>query len=189
MNHSEYLRRKLESLPRVYGRTQLKDESMRTMVMRFSATQYDAHRTPNTIAPETCCGTPKLFQKEGDGQQQEWSHERKIANGARCVCSTWKAGAIEQGCCIQESTPELPRDENGAIVSSEKRAAYKGKETCCPYLSTREVEPAPLCCVGTGRIRTMKANDMPSVSIPIPPAEKACCSSIIETNSTYYDTC
>lgn len=191
MNYSEYLRRKMESLPVVIGPARYGDESTRIMVSRYrSSGVVGARRGPGAGAPPSraCCGPTPYWRsgggrpdngpwpREGDGQQQEWSRDGLTAAAARCaICPTGLAGYVIKPCCPQESTVEIPRDAAGKPTDpSKKPAAYKGRSTCCP------APPAilePSCCdkSGPGRIRTLLANDMPVASIPLAPAERPRC--------------
>lgn len=194
MNYSEYLRRKMESLPVVIGPTRYGDESTRIMVARYkSSGSVAARRGPDAPRPPSrdCCGpTPTWrsgggrpdngpFPREGDGQQQEWSRDGITAAAAHCaVCPTGLAGAIEKPCCPQESTVEIPRDASGRPTDPRlKPAAYKGRESCCPARGPPVSELAPSCCDKSepGRIRALLYNDVPSRSIPLVPAEPPIC--------------
>jgi hypothetical protein len=194
MNHSEYLRRKMESLPQTFGPARLGDESMRIMVARYrSSGIVAARRGPSFPAPPSraCCGpTPTWrsgggrpdngpFPREGDGQQQEWSRDGLTAAAAGCaVCKVGRVGYVEKACCPQESTVEIPRDAAGRPTDPRlKPAAYKGRSTCCGVRGAPLYELEPKCCTtsGPGRIRTLLANDMPVAEIPVIPAEPPRC--------------
>jgi hypothetical protein len=203
MNYSEYLRRKLESLPVVYGPSRYGDESTRIMAARYKASV----RRPGQATDPKCCtgptpywrsggGRPDAgpFRRAGDGQQQVWSSEFVAASAAGCaVCTAGKAGYIYKECCPPEPTPEAP------LNPATKALALRGKETCCPVVGptlqslppdcscavrpTRVVFP-PECsceegetecyCIIPGRQNTLAANDMPSKLIPYPARETSC---------------
>jgi hypothetical protein len=194
MNYSEYLRRKLESLPVVMGPSRYGDESTRIMVARYkSSGVVGARRGPGATPPPSraCCGPTPYWRsgggrpdngpwpREGDGQQQEWSRNGLTAAAARCaICPTGLAGYVIKPCCPQESTVEIPRDATGHPTDPTKKpAAYKGRETCCPARGPPLYELEPKCCdkSGPGRIRTLLANDMPVAEIPVVPAEPPRC--------------
>jgi hypothetical protein len=179
MNYSEYLRRKMESLPVVHGPPQLKDESLRTATSRYRASaRCGAGVTPAFVT--TCCGV--VGTKPGDGQRQEWSRE-SITNRAagRAICGAGRVGYVYKGCCPPESTVEQPRDASGALVPETKPAAYKGKVTCCPAVGPPLYMLPPTCCKPPGTINTLLANDMPADRIPFPVPLSACCPSTIPT--------
>ena len=183
MNHSEYLRRRLESLPRVFGPAVVGDESSRTTMARYKATA--AARGPSVQADPTCCTRPgrdgegaRVYKRPGDGAQQTWSTEGRLAAAAGCaICGVGRVGYVYHDCCPQESTPEQPRDASGVLRDpTKKAAAYQGRETCCPILGPGPQLSGPVCCeLEPGHINTLLANNVPNARIPIPPAEKGCC--------------
>lgn len=174
MNYSEYLRRKMESLPVVYGPPQLKDESLRTAVSRYKASARCA-RGPTLASVTTCCRV--VGTKPGDGQQQVWSREALTDRAAgRAICGTGRVGYVYKDCCPQESTVEIPRDASGNPTNPEtKPAAYKGTETCCPATGPPQYMLEPTCCKPPGTIDTLWANDMPADQIPYPVPVPRCC--------------
>lgn len=178
MNYSEYLRRKLESLPVVYGPPRLGDESTRTWAARFKASA-DCGRRTTPASVTTCCRV--VGTKPGDGQQQEWSRDAITMRAAgRAICGTGRVGYIYKDCCPQESTVEIPRDASGNPTDpTAKPAAYKGKTTCCPATGPPLYMLEPTCCKPPGTINTLLANDMPANQIPYPVPLPACCSSVI----------
>ena len=181
MNHSEYLRRKLERLPVVYGPSRLGDESMRIMETRFKAS---VRRPVGPPPVTTCCSGPTPYWRSGggrpdvgpypraaDGQQQEWSSEGVVSSKAGCaVCSAGRAGYIFKACCPPEPTPEAPLDP------TRKAMALRGKVTCCPVVgpTLQSLPPDCGCTVGAGRQNTMLANNMPSDKIPYPVPIRNC---------------
>lgn len=174
MNYSEYLRRKMESMPVVYGPARLGDESLRTAVSRYKASARCGTRAmpPSVI---TCCRV--VGTKPGDGQQQEWSREG-ITNRAagRAICRVGRVGYVYKDCCPQESTVEIPRDASGNPTDpTAKPAAYKGKVTCCPAVGPPLYMLPPTCCKPPGTIDTLLANDMPADQIPFPVPQPRCC--------------
>ena len=183
MNHSEYLRRRLESLPRVFGPATVGDESSRTSISRYKATA--AARGPSSQPDPICCKIAgrdgdgaRVFRVPGDGAQQTWSTEGRLAAAAGCaICAVGRVGYVYQDCCPQESTPEQPRDAVGNLLDpTKKAAAYKGHETCCPIQGPGPQLAGPSCCkLEPGHINTLLANNVPNSKIPVPPAEKGCC--------------
>lgn len=181
MNYSEYLRRKLESMPRVFGPATIGDESSRTAIARYKATA--AARGPTQQVDPTCCKHPgrdgegaRVYKRPGNGAQQTWSTEGRLAAAAGCaICGVGRVGYVYQDCCPQESTPEQPRDSTGALRDPTMKAAiYKGRETCCPVLGSGLSGP-DCCTLEPGHINTLLANNVPNARIPIAPSEKSCC--------------
>lgn len=184
MNHSEYLRRKLESLPKVYGRPVLADEGLKTSVRRYVA----AAAGSGSGAPSSCCGPTPVWRSSGgrpngvgrasDGQQQVWSSEARISRLAGCaICADPRPAPILIPCVPPESTPEMPRAADGTPLPFSKAAAYQGRETCCPFVGPPLSALAPDCCdeVGPGRTNTLLANDMPITAPIFPPYSRSCC--------------
>ena len=179
MNHSEYLRRKLQRIPTVIGPARPGDESMRIMEARFKAS---VRRAPTTPVAETCCRGPTPYWRSGggrpdappyprvaDGQQQEWSSEFIAASKAGCaICSTGRPGYVITPCCPVEPTPEAPLD------LSRKALALQGKKTCCPAVGNPVPPIDCSCALRPGHINTLWANDMPSDKIPYPVPIRDC---------------
>ena len=200
MNHSEYLRRKLERLPVVYGPSRLGDESMRIMETRFKAS---VRRPVGPPPVTTCCRGPTPYWRSGggrpdvgpyprvaDGQQQEWSSEGVVSSKAGCaVCSAGRAGYIFKACCPPEPTPEARLDP------SKKAYALRGKVTCCPVVGPTLQSLPPDCgCAkrsAAGRQNTLLANNMPSDKIPYPVPIRNCrtCPPIDTTGVCVCSTC
>jgi hypothetical protein len=177
MNYSEYLRRKRESLPVVYGPPKMGDESLRTAVARYKASA----RCGSTVRSVTsCCRV--VGARPGDGQQQEWSGTG-ITNSAagRAICGTGTVGYVYKDCCVPESTVEQPRDASGTLLPEMKPAAYKGKVTCCPAVGPPLYMLEPTCCKPSGTINTLLANDMPAGQIPFLVPLPICCSTALPT--------
>lgn len=184
MNYSEYLRRKLERLPVVYGPSRPGDESMRIMERRFKAS---VRRPVGPPVSTTCCRGPTPYWRSGggrpdvgpypraaDGQQQEWSSEGTVSSKAGCaICSAGRAGYVyKEACCSPEPTPEAPLDPKT------KALALRGKETCCPFVGPKLQSLPPDCSCAlrsaAGRQNTLWANDMPSDKIPYPVPIRNC---------------
>jgi len=172
MNYSEYLRRKRESLPVVYGPPRLGDESLRTAVSRYKASARCGPAPPVSVT--TCCRV--VGTKPGDGQQQEWSRE-SITNRAagRAICGAGTVGYVYKDCCPPESTVEQPRDAAGLPIPETKPAAYKGTVTCCPATGPPLYMLEPVCCKPPGTMNTLLANDMPVDQIAYPVPIRNCC--------------
>lgn len=184
MNYSEYLRRKMEQMPVVYGPSKPGDESMRIMMARYRASVRPRPAAVSVLRDPTCCrgqtpvwrsggGRPDAgpYVRAGDGQQQEWSSEFVAASAAGCaVCVAGKAGYVYKECCAPEPTVEAPRD------LSQKREAYIGTVTCCPVVGPplQELAPDCSCAVEPGRMDTLAANNLPSNEIPYLVPEEAC---------------
>jgi hypothetical protein len=184
MNHSEYLRRKLERIPSVIGPARPGDESMRIMEVRFKAS---IRRAPVQPPVETCCRGPTPYWRSGggrpdtgpypraaDGQQQIWSSEFIAASRAGCaICAVGRPETIVKPCCPLDPEPEPERA---------KPLALQGKQTCCPAVG----DPFPAldcsCELSPGHINTLLANDMPSDNIPYPVPIRNCrrCSMVID---------
>lgn len=201
MNYSEYLRRKMEQLPVVYGPSKYADESTRIMAARYKAS---IRRPVGEPIVSTCCRGPTPYWRSGggrpdagpypraaNGQQQMWSSEFIAASAAGCaVCKAGKAGYVYKACCPPESIPEAPRNPvTGAPEPERKALAYKGKETCCPVVgpTLQSLPPDCSCAVGPGRQNTLLANDMPSDEIPYPVPIRNCKRCAIVTTTTDCD--
>lgn len=201
MNHSEYLRRKLESLPKTYGPARLGDESMKTMVARYKASAGCV--TQPALAAPTCCQGDKLTWRQngggrpaggpyvriGAGQQQEYGSYDSVRDRAagQAICGGGLNSAYHtEECCPQESTPEIPRTVAGIPTDPTlKAAALQGHTSCCPFLTAARPAGPTDCECQVGRMNTLWANDMPTDRI-IPPAEKPCC---VITFPPYVDPC
>lgn len=191
MNQSEYLRRKMESMPRIFGPAVVGDESSRITMARYKATA--AARGPTQQTDPICCKIPgrdgdgaRVFKKPADGAQQIWSTEGRLVIAAGCaICGVGRVGYVYQDCCPQESTPEQPRYADGSLRDPRlKAAAYKGRETCCPILGPGPELAGPACCgPEPGRIDTLLANNMPNAEIPMAPATKGCCINNLPSSS------
>jgi hypothetical protein len=198
MNHSEYLRRKLESLPKVYGRPVLADEGLKTSVRRYVATASGSTGAPAPSPASSCCGPTPVWRsrggrpnggpygrpnggpwgRAGDGQQQVWTSEARISRLAGCaICADPRPAAVRIPCVPPESTPEMPRAADGTPLPFSKAAAYRGRETCCPVVGPPLSALAPDCCdaVGSGMMNTLLANDMPITAPIFPPYSGSCC--------------
>ena len=174
MNYSEYLRRKKESLPVVYGPPRLGDESLRIAVARYKASARCGPATGPTSVT-TCCRV--VGTRPGDGQQQEWSSAGLVNRAAgRAICGTGPVGYVYKPCCPQESTVEQPRDASGNLTDpTAKPAAYKGAVTCCPVTGPPLYMLEPTCCKPPGTMNTLLANDMPTNEIPFIAPAPSCC--------------
>lgn len=173
MNYSEYLRRKKESLPVVYGPPRLGDESLRISVARYKASASCGAR-PNPASVTTCCRV--VGTRPGDGQQQQWSQAGLISRAAgRAICGAGPVGYVYKDCCAPESTVEQPRNARGELIPETKPAAYKGTVTCCPATGPPLYMLDPTCCKPPGTTDTLLANDMPTGQIPYPVPIKNCC--------------
>lgn len=190
MNHSEYLRRKLESLPKVYGRPVLADEGLKTSVRRYVATASGSAGAPASSPASSCCGPTPVWRsrggrpnggpwgRAGDGQQQVWTSEARISRLAGCaICADPRPAAVRIPCVPPESTPEMPLAADGTPLPFSKAEAYKGRETCCPAVGPPLSSLAPDCCdaVGSGMMNTLLANDMPITAPIFPPYSGSCC--------------
>lgn len=196
MNYSEYLRRKVESLPKVYGPSQLGDESTRIMVARYKASANCV--TAPIVRDPTCCGgisaiwehSPEYYNVTVPtrGSQDSVLRESGIYyhNGVdprsydgvrdqkagRAVCGgVVTSGYIVRPCCPPESTAENP-------INLPKARALEGKVSCCGFLTA---ERAPVDCSATtqppGRMDTLYANNMPT-DYTVYPAVPDCCGPI-----------
>lgn len=174
MSHAEYLRKKVERMPKVIGPARYGDESTKTTVVRYRAS---IRRPMTEMAADTCCRGPKPYWRSGGGlpasgpfgrigagQQQERSSEFVVSSKAGCaVCRVGLPGKITIPCCPPEPVATLP-------------LALQGKQTCCPYVGVAPQTLPPNCSCGRspGNIDTLWANDMPSDMIPYPVPESAC---------------
>jgi hypothetical protein len=146
MNQSEYLRRRLESLPIVYGVPQPGDESLKTLKRRYVATARCAPSGQSqSQGSKTCCG---YVGRPSDGDSQVWTREAVTAAAAgAAICGVGAVKEIMIPCVPQESTVEIPRDEAGNPTDPTlKPAAYKGRVTCCPAQGLPLGELPPVCC-------------------------------------------
>lgn len=195
MNYSEYLRRKVESLPKVFGPSQLGDESTRIMVARYKASANCA--AAPLLRDPTCCGgisamwehSPEYYnvtvptrgssesgiyyQNGVDPRSYDGVRDQKAG---RAICGgVVTSGYIVRPCCPQESTAEMPRDAAGNPTYGPKARALEGSTTCCGFLTA---ERARVDCSATtqppDRIDTLYANNMPA-GYTVPPAVPDCC--------------
>ena len=186
---SEYLRRKLQSLPKTYGPSVYGDASQRTAVIRYRASNHPGPTLTASTAPSCCtslnwhssavrvpAGGP-YNGRNGDGQQQEWSVDGLIASR---VCCAPLAGTITvPGCCPPDKVAGIYYDAAGVPVT----AAYQGSTLkCCGFQATlatinQAEEPSRCSCAvdPATRLNTTLANDMPRDPLPFPPAMKPCC--------------
>jgi hypothetical protein len=191
MNYSEYLRRKVESLPKVFGPSQLGDESTRIMVARYKASANCA--VAPMLRDPTCCGgisamwehSPEYYnvtvpirgaresgvyyQNGVDPRSYDGVRDQKAG---RAICGgVVTSGYIVRPCCPQESTAENP-------INLPKARALEGKVSCCGFLTAQR---APVDCFATtqppNRMDTLYANNMPTGYI-VPPAVPDCCGPI-----------
>jgi hypothetical protein len=163
MNYSEYLRRKKESLPVVYGPPQLGDESLRTAVARYKASARCSQR-PDPVSVTTCCRVVGVRAIDGTTQTGLISRA-----AGRAICGAGAVGYVYKDCCAQESTVEIPRDASGNLTDpTAKPAAYKGATTCCPATGQPLYMLEPTCCKPPGTVNTLLANDMPRGQVPYP---------------------
>lgn len=164
-SHSEWLRRKVEAMPKWYGPARLGDESLKTQVRRFRAA--GAPTVSTGAAPSGCCSRPP-YPRLGDGQQQVWSVDAVIARAAHCaVCGSitpTESFRVPASCCIV--VPDVPRDAAGNPLA---RAGH-GRTTCCPATGPPLQELPPTCCSttpeGVRLVNTVYATGIPADSIP-----------------------
>lgn len=196
MNHSEYLRRKLESLPKVYGPARPGDASETTRIrgaIAAAAGRVRAHPPANICCGPRVSSTPMpsgvvVYKSSpirvgpGCGLSEDRSHSRSIAVAAGCamigagLCGSTVVPEIRESCCPQEWTPEVPRDAAGNRTDPTKKAeAYKGRVGCCEYQGLPLQAFGPMCCRPAGNIDTNTMTDVPGRLLPIVPAEKAHC--------------
>jgi len=171
MSHSEYLRRKVEALPKYYGPSRLGDESLKTQVRRYRASGVPTVSTGP--APSATCCRHAPYPRCGDGQQQQWSVDAVIARAAHCaVCRPGAEPAAgvwvpAQGVCC------VPRDTSGNPIA----AAGHGRGCIgrCPSPSPPLKMLEPACCSTTEGVRlvnTVYATGIPADSIPPVSREK-----------------
>lgn len=197
MNHSEYLRRKLESLPKVYGPSRPGDASETTRIRGAVAAAAGRLRarppTRNCCAPHVRTTTlpsgvvvyesTPVRVGPGCGLSEDRSHGHSIAVAAGCamigagLCGSTVVPEIREPCCPQEWTPEVPRDAAGnPTVPTKKAEAYKGRVGCCHYQGLPPQAFGPVCCRPAGNIDTVTMTDVPGRLLPIVPAEgPRCC--------------
>lgn len=192
---SEYLRRKLQALPRTYGPAIYGDASQRTAVVRYRASRKPCATLTTSTSPSCCtslnwhssavrvpAGGP-YNGRNGDGQQQEWSVDGLIASRVGCAPL---AGAITvPGCCPPESKPD--HKVAGVYYDADEvpmTAAYQGARLKCPpFNGTMQsvidnVSDPSKCSCAVNRqthINTLLANDVPNDEIPVSPAATPCC--------------
>jgi len=175
MSHSEYLRRKVEALPKYYGPSRLGDESLKTQVRRYRAS--GAPTVSTGPAPLATCCRHAPYPRCGDGQQQQWSVDAVIARAAHCaVCRPGAEPAAgvwvpaEGVCCAV--APDVPRDGAGNPIA----AAGHGRTTCCPATGPPLQMLDPTCCSttpeGVRLVNTVYATGIPADSIPPVSQEK-----------------
>jgi hypothetical protein len=180
MNHSEYLRRKMEAAPRILGPARPGDASETTRMRGAIAAAGGRTRTVPRAA--ICCAprvqtttlpsgvilyqsTPSGRIGPGCGLSEDHTASRTTLVAAGCALLgaasggwdtttdgpvvTHMAGCIPTGevraaCCLQEPTPERPRD------LTKKALAYQSRSSCCEYqgLPLQAFDPAVLnhCC-------------------------------------------
>jgi len=176
MSHSEYLRRKVEAMPKFYGPARLGDESLKTQVRRFRASGAPTVSTA-PAPPATCCRHAP-YPRLGDGQQQVWSVDAVIARAAHCaVCGEAPAPANgfwvparDISCC--ETIPDVP------LINGNPAALVGHGKGClgrCPSPTLPLQELPPTCCSTTGvrLVNTVYATGIPADSIPPLPKGQA----------------
>jgi hypothetical protein len=169
MSHSEYLRRKVEAMPKYYGPARLGDESLKTQVRRFQAA--GAPIVSTAPAPPTACCRHAPYPRLGDGQQQDWSVDAVIARAAHCaVC---RGDSLSTGIWIPaqgECCPVAPDVPRAAL-------AGHGRTTCCPSTGPPLQELTSTCCSttpnGVRLVNTVYATGIPADSIPPLPKGQA----------------
>ena len=174
MSHSEYLRRKVEALPKYYGPSRLRDESLKTQVQRYRASGAPII---SRVAPpaDTCCRHAP-YPRCADGQQQEWSVDPVVSRAAHCaVCRSEPAAGVwvpAEGVCCPVA-PDVPRDTAGNPIA----AAGHGRSTCCPVTGPPLQMLDPICCsttsAGVRLVNTVYATGIPADSIPPLPKGQA----------------
>ena len=202
MNHSEYLRRKMESMPKVYGPSRPGDASETTRIRGAIAAAAGRVRARPPTRP--CCGprsrtvvlpsgvvfydSSPIRIGAGCGLSEDRSNARLVQIAAGCAIigsgGCRPSTEIRVPCCPQESTPEVPRDALGNPIDPNdpiygKANAYKGRQTCCVIQGPplQDLDPAILnrCCRPPGYGDTATMTDVPLREMPIIPAERAAC--------------
>jgi hypothetical protein len=193
---SEYLRRKLQALPRTYGPAIYGDASQRTAVVRYRASAKSCPQLPASIKSSCCTGGGPYNGKNGDGQQQEWSVDGLIASRVGCAplsgtITIPKEPRVKTDCCPPDRPAGIYYDADGVPVT----AAYQGtkiqwcyndqgnKVICCPFHGTMQSvidnvrDPSKCSCAVDRKtnINTLLANDVPNEKIPVPPVATPCC--------------
>jgi len=186
----EYLRRKMAAMPKTLGPAVYGDSSQRTYVVRMRNTPTPTTRGPTltkSTEPSCCKGRPAggpYNNRNGDGQQQEWSTESLLASRVN-FCEPLPGRKEIPGCCPPPYP--YPRDRPAGIFYDTSgipmTAAYQGaKSKCCKFQATlasiaKVQEPSRCACATdpSTRINTLLANNMPNDEIPFPPAQKPCC--------------
>jgi hypothetical protein len=143
MSSSEYLRRRVDAMPKVIAPRPVGDASMVTQMRKYAA----------------CRGRPEGVRS--DGSSVIPSSESLTLSRAGCaVCASPPQKTVEIPCC------PYPDDET-------KQLALLATLSCpCPgsYV-TAQLAPRE-CCPGSGRSNTWKANDMPSGFVgPVAPSQ------------------
>ena len=187
---SEYLRRKMQALPRTYGPATYGDASQRTAVVRYRASRKSCTSLTTSTSPSCCtslnwhssavrvpAGGP-YNGRNGDGQQQEWSIDGLIASRVSCAPL---AGAITvPGCCPPDRPAGIYYDASDIPMT----AAYQGARLkCCEFNATlatikKVQDPSGCSCAvdPNTHLNTLLANNMPRN--PDPPyynTTKPCC--------------
>jgi hypothetical protein len=180
---SEYLRRKLQALPRTYGPSTYGDASQRTAVLRYRNTDNPTPTLTESTTPSCCGGVPSggpYNRRNGDGQQQVWSAEGLIAS--RVCCISLSETITVPGCCPAYN--KVAGVHYDPVTNLPVTAAYKGAKLTCrgcyqaTLASIKKVQDPFRCSCALDpatRVNTLLANDMPIATIPLPPATKACC--------------
>lgn len=141
MNHSEYLRRKLEKLPQKFGVPQLKDASMHTMVARYKASrnvgaysdfiQIPGRGNSQYWRSERCRPDIPPHYRFSNGQQQEWSREAltsACAGDAICAAGQPRAKQSDRCSCGIESKNPVKGNICSYCIMEDKK---KKEQTCC----------------------------------------------------------
>jgi len=182
---SEYLRRKIQALPRTYGPSIYGDASQRTAVLRYRNSKNPVPTLTTSTTP-SCCKTLHWHSSEvrvpsggpyngrnGDGQQQEWSTDG--LRDSRVCCAPLSGTITVPGCCSPDRVAGITYDAEGVPMT----AAYQGgRLPCCGIQATLSTIPGPDCSCAVDpatRVDTTTANNMPIAEIPVPPAMKPCC--------------
>jgi hypothetical protein len=203
-SYGEYLRRKVATLPKVYGPSHYGDESLRTSVARYKNSQPPLPTLTTSTRPNCCTkslhwrstnyrlpsGGP-YNARNGNGQQQEWSVDGLISSRApACLLCDEPARAITvSGCgriCAPDQsvpccTPDRPSGIYYDASGNSLTKAYQGaKASCCGFQATRETIKALLpdcsCAIDPAtRQDTLAADDMPRSPIPYEYPQKECC--------------
>ena len=178
---SEYLRRKMQVLPRTYGPSVYGDASQRTAVVRYRASRKPCATLTTSTSPSCCGRVPAggpYNGRNGDGQQQEWSVDGLIAS--RVGCAPLSGAITVPGCCPPDyKVAGIHYDAADIPIT----AAYQGTKKCCGFQATLDTikqaqEPSRCSCAvdPNTHLNTLLANDMPIN--PDPPyynTTKPCC--------------